>query len=109
MKHERALHTHAVREFTHGKSRTQPAIFLADDGPFKYLDSLFPALDNASMHLYGVAGSEFGSVGSKLLEFDLLNELHFSPPLDQTPLSASEGSACLLQSRAHFRAGPAAG
>src|SRR5690606_27416488 len=70
---ESTLYTHAVRDFTHGESRVQATVTLADYHAFKSLDTFTLTFFNFYINYNGIAGAERRNVGFQLGIFNLLN------------------------------------
>src|SRR5690606_29945113 len=64
-------------DFTHGESRVQATVTLADYHAFKSLDTLTLTFFNFYIHDNGVTGAERRTVGFQLGIFNLLNDCVF--------------------------------
>jgi len=71
---EGSLDANAERLLAHGERLVQASALSVDDGALEDLDSLTSSLDDAEVHLHGVASLELGNI-AKLLALDFVNDV----------------------------------
>src|SRR5467141_933264 len=78
MKGENALHSHAVRYFSHGERRSEPGAAPSDHDSLKLLDAFLVPFDDANMDVHGVARMKTREVRLHLRSFNELQFFHDS-------------------------------